>query len=472
MLGFTKKCFLFAIPTLITMATLPAWGEPKTIPGKYIVTLDKTIDPYQVTSEHKLNSSRHFHHAINGFATSLSESARKKLLTDPRVIAIEPDQVITANDIQASPTWGLDRVDQRALPLDGSYTYVISASGVTAYVIDTGINFTHNEFGGRATFGFDAFGGNGVDCNGHGTHVAGSIGGLTYGVAKSVNLVAVRVLDCNGSGSTSGVIAGIDWVTRNHVSAAVANLSLGGGISVALDQALLNMINSGVATVVAAGNEGRDACAGSPSRVSAAMTIGAASSTDAKPSWSNYGSCVDWFAPGVSITSAWIGSNSALNTISGTSMATPHTAGAAALYLAAHPTAKPIEVRDALLSFSTKNKISLASSSNNHMLHSLEMASGSGDYISPSIALTNPAVSPTVVARRSNLTLTAAASDNVGVKKVEFYLNGSLTCTDTVAPYSCNWKTPSYAATVNWYSKAYDAANNIGSTQIVTVKVQ
>jgi subtilisin family serine protease len=238
---------------------------------------------------------------------------------------------------------------------------------VTAYIIDTGILTTHTEFGGRATPGFDAVtsGGSAVDCNGHGTHVSGTVGGTTYGVAKDVRLVAVRVLDCNGSGSTSGVIAGIDWVTANHATPAVANMSLGGGASTALDQAVQRSIASGVTYAIAAGNGNfigiaQDACKSSPARVPEAITVSATNSSDTKASWANYGTCVDLFAPGVSITSAWATSNTATNTISGTSMATPHVAGVAALYLQGHAAAAPQEVRDALVAAATPSVVKSA----------------------------------------------------------------------------------------------------------------
>jgi subtilisin family serine protease len=246
---------------------------------------------------------------------------------------------------------------------------------VTAYVIDTGIRLTHDEFGGRAVSGFDAVdGGPADDCNGHGTHVAGTIGGSTYGVAKSVQLVAVRVLNCSGSGTWAGVIAGIDWVTGQHTSGpAVANMSLGGGASTAVDTAVSNSIADGVTYAVAAGNgnvagRAQDACKSSPARTPGALTIGAADKADKKASWSNYGNCVDWFAPGVSITSAWIGSDSATNTISGTSMATPHTAGVAALYLQGNPAASPAGVRTALYDNLTKGVVTSSKTANNHLL--------------------------------------------------------------------------------------------------------
>jgi len=279
---------------------------------------------------------------------------------------------------QSNATWGLDRIDQRALPLNQTYSYDTTGFGVTAYIIDTGINANHTEFGGRANWGYDFVDDDAVatDCNGHGTHVAATVGGNTYGVAKGVSLVAVRVLDCGGSGATSGVIAGIDWVTANAIKPAVANMSLGGGASNSLDTAVRNSIAEGVSYAVAAGNGNflgiaQNACNYSPARVAEAMTIGATNNTDTRASWSNYGDCVDWFAPGVSITSAWYTSDTATNTISGTSMATPHTTGVAALYLQAHSTASPQEVREALFAAATKAVVLNSKTVNNHLLYSL-----------------------------------------------------------------------------------------------------
>ncbi|HEV8455199.1 MAG TPA: S8 family peptidase, partial [Gemmatimonadales bacterium] len=291
-------------------------------------------------------------------------------------VRVEPDGIATIVTTQSGATWGLDRIDQPARPLSGTYSYNNTGAGVTAYIIDTGIRFGHNEFGGRATSGFDAVdGGTADDCNGHGTHVAGTVGGSVYGVAKAVSLVGVRVLNCSGSGTWSGVIAGMDWVTANHSGPTVANMSLGGGANSSVDQAVRNMIASGVATAIAAGNgnpggRAQDACKYSPARVTEAMTIGATSSSDAKASWSNYGNCVDWFAPGVGITSAWATSNTATNTISGTSMATPHTAGVVALYLQSHLSATPSQVRDALSANTTKNVVTSSKTVNNDLLFS------------------------------------------------------------------------------------------------------
>ena len=346
------------------------------IPGRFIITLRAGVDPSAVAAEHGARPDFVYSRVLNGFAGAISEAARTGLMQDARVLRIEPDGIARAVTTQAGATWGIDRIDQVNLPLSTTYSYTATGSGVTAYIIDTGINTSHSEFGTRASVGYDAFGGNGLDCNGHGTHVAGTVGGTTYGVAKGVTLKAVRVLDCGGSGTWSGVIAGMDWVSLNHTTGpAVANMSLGGGASSSVDAALSNMIADGVATAVAAGNgnqggRAQDACKYSPARVATAMTIGATSSTDAKTSWSNYGPCVDWFAPGLSIKSAWIGSSTATNTISGTSMATPHTAGVAALYLQGHPTASAQVVRDTLYALTTKNKVTNANTANNHLLFS------------------------------------------------------------------------------------------------------
>ncbi|MBA3567189.1 MAG: S8 family peptidase [Actinobacteria bacterium] len=315
-----------------------------------------------------------YEHALKGYAASVAEGSLGALLADHRVASIERDAEVTAT--QSGATWGLDRIDQRSSSLSGTFTYTKTGSGVKAYIIDTGIRFDHSQFGGRAESGFDAVdGGTADDCNGHGTHVAGTVGGMTYGVAKGVTLVAVRVLSCSGSGTTSGVIAGVDWVTGNHLAgqSAVANMSLGGGASSSLDTAVRNSIADGVSYAIAAGNGnivGRheDACKKSPARVTEAMTISATDQTDKKASWANYGNCVDWFAPGVGITSAWYTSSTDTNTISGTSMATPHTAGVAALYLQSNPGASPATVRDALYANTTNGIVTSSRTTNNHLL--------------------------------------------------------------------------------------------------------
>ena len=318
--------------------------------------------------------------ALRGFSVTMTEGMARRLAEHPLVEYVEENGLVSADTTQTGATWGLDRIDQRALPLNATFNYLATGAGVTAYIIDTGILTTHAQFGGRAIHGRDTVNNDAdaTDCNGHGTHVAGTVGGLTYGVAKAATLVAVRVLDCNGSGSNAGVIAGVDWVTAHHAAGApaVANMSLGGGASSALDTAVNNSINDGITYAVAAGNGfyglfAQNACNGSPSRVPNAITVSATDSTDTKPSWANIGSCVDLFAPGISITSSWHTSTTATNTISGTSMATPHVAGVAAQYLQSNPAASPLTVRDAIVNNATTGVVkSPGSGSPNRLLYS------------------------------------------------------------------------------------------------------
>jgi subtilisin family serine protease len=354
------------------------------IENSYIVVLDESvvgergrfsIAPYvaqEMAGTHQGEIQHVYQHALNGFSIKMSEQAAEALSNDFRVAYIEEDGIVTADATQSNPPWGLDRIDQRNLPLSATYTFNWTGSGVRAYVIDTGIRTSHTQFGGRASNVFDAFGGNGQDCNGHGTHVSGTIGGSTYGVAKSALLRGVRVLDCNGSGSTSGVISGVDWVTNNHINPAVANMSLGGGASSALDTAVNNLANSGVPIAVAAGNSNTDACTQSPARAANAITVGSTTTSDARSSFSNFGVCLDIFAPGSGILSAWISSDTATATLSGTSMASPHVAGVAALYKQFSPGASASTTRNAIVNGSTTNHVTNAgSSSPNRLLYSL-----------------------------------------------------------------------------------------------------
>ena len=300
-----------------------------------------------------------YRNTIKGFAVAdLPEAAVEALQRNPRVAYVERDGIMTADATQTNPpSWGLDRIDA-ADGLDQSYTYPNSGAGVRAYILDTGINPTHNDFAGRVGTGVDYIdGGSPDDCNGHGTHVAGTVGGTAYGVAKAVTLVAVRVLNCQGSGSTSGVIAGVDWVGNTSARPAVANMSLGGGYWQALNDAVTAAIAKGVTFAVAAGNSNANACNYSPAATPDAITVGATTSGDARASYSNYGSCVDIMAPGSSITSAWIGSNSAAATISGTSMASPHVAGVAALVLGNSSALTPLQVRNAIVNGATSNTL-------------------------------------------------------------------------------------------------------------------
>jgi serine protease len=314
-------------------------------------------------------------HALRGFTVKNAKRERiEKLLSDPRVDYVQENGIVYANATQTGATWGIDRVDQRDLPLNQTYNYDTTASNVHAYIIDTGIRGTHTNFGGRVSGGYTSItDGQGTnDCNGHGTHVAGTVGSATYGIAKAVQLHPVRVLNCQGSGTDAGVIAGVDWVTANHVKPAVANMSLGGGASTALDQAVTNLWNAGVFVAVAAGNDNSNACNYSPARAAAVFTVGSTTSTDARSSFSNYGTCLDIFAPGSSIMSTWSTSDTATNTISGTSMASPHVAGVGALYLAANPAATPSQVGTAIINASTPNKVtSPQTGSPNRLLYSL-----------------------------------------------------------------------------------------------------
>lgn len=318
-----------------------------------------------------------YRHATRGFAATIPGPAVEALRNDPQVALVEPDleRRGTTLTTQFSATWGLDRLDQRSRPLDGRYAYAADGTGVTAYIIDTGILPTHIEFGDRARVGYDAFGENGLDCHGHGTHVAGTIGATTWGVAKRAGLVAVRVLGCDGTGSTSSVIAGVDWVAGQAVRPAVANMSLGGDASTALDDAVTAAVQQGVTFVVAAGNSNANACNYSPARAASAITVGATGSDDSRASFSNFGKCLDLFAPGTGITSTWHTSTTAANTISGTSMASPHVAGVAALYLQGAPSASPAAVTSAVLAAATTNIVTKAGSgSPNRLLTNIGFA--------------------------------------------------------------------------------------------------
>ena len=313
-------------------AAVSANADGQAIDDSYIVVLKEGADPRTVAAAAGVSPWYVYDAVVNGFAGTLSAGQLNALQRNPNVEYVEKDQVMRASTDQTNATWGLDRINQRYLPLDGKYSYTYTGSTVRAYIIDTGIDAGHAEFEGRAQRVYDAFGGNGDDCNGHGTHVAGIVGGKIYGVAKKVMLRGVKVLGCDGSGSTSGIIAAIDWVRKNHIKPAVANMSLGGGYSSTLNTAVKNLSDAGVFVAVAAGNEDQDACNVSPASTAVAFTTAASDKSDYRATFSNYGSCVDAYAPGVNITAAWIGSGTTeIKTISGTSMASPHIAGVSAL---------------------------------------------------------------------------------------------------------------------------------------------
>ncbi|OLR89514.1 S8 family peptidase [Actinokineospora bangkokensis] len=368
---------LAAVPAQAATGVVLHADAADTVADSYIVVLKdgaKTLGAQQVSAQASTLATRYggtvgrtYDSAINGFSVSMSEAEAERLAADSSVAFVQANQRF---HVDATASWGLDRIDQADLPLDGSYSAPSDGAGVTAYIVDTGVNAAHETFGGRVSGGFDAVDNDGDpdDENGHGTHVAGTVGGTEYGVAPGVDIVPVRVLDAGGSGTTEGVVAGIDWVTENHSGPSVANMSLGGGADEALDAAVEGAIDSGVVFAVAAGNDGANASGYSPARVGPAITVAASDDTDAQASFSNYGSIVDLYAPGVGITSSWIGGTTETNTISGTSMATPHVTGAAALYLAQNPGATPAEVASGLTGSASADKITNASSGTPNLL--------------------------------------------------------------------------------------------------------
>jgi subtilisin family serine protease len=375
-----RRSATFGLAGVIVTAVLAAGGvayaEPReghvqglgvtnAVRDSFIVVLrDRTADDAQVratatelTATHGGRVKKVFSRAVQGFSARMTSLQAKRLAASADVAYVEQDRRMTKAGTQVNPpSWGLDRIDQSALPVDRSYNFPATADNVHAYVIDSGIRIDHQDFGGRASYGYDFVDNDAdaSDCNGHGTHVAGTIGGSRYGVAKDARLVAVRVLNCDGSGTAEGIVAGIDWVTRNAVKPAVANMSIGGARIQAVDTAVRASIASGVTYAVAAGNENQDACTRTPAAVAEAITVGATDETDFRASFSNYGNCVDLFAPGVNITSAWMSGDSAEGTLSGTSMASPHVAGAAALVLSENPDWTPQQVRDSIVNGATR----------------------------------------------------------------------------------------------------------------------
>ena len=336
-------------------------GNDGPIPGQYIVVFNDNVPDApglsaRLANDHGATTLYTYTGVLKGFAARMSEQAAANLQRNPNVAYVEQDQTVSISTTQSGATWGIDRIDQRNRPLSGTYTYTATASAVRVYIIDTGIYTSHTQFGGRASNVYDALGGSGQDCNGHGTHVAGTVGASTYGVAKAVRLRGVRVLNCSGSGSWSGIIAGMDWVRLNHIKPAVANMSLGGGYSSSVNTAANNLSNAGVFVAVAAGNSNANACNYSPASAANVTSVASSTSSDAKSSFSNYGSCTHLYAPGSSITSTWL--NGGTNTISGTSMASPHVAGVAALYKATFGDASSSTIRTWLINNSTTGVIS------------------------------------------------------------------------------------------------------------------
>jgi subtilisin family serine protease len=454
----------------------------KAVPGRYIVVLDEKASATahvgslveQLSALHGASVERVYSHALRGFSARMSEADALRLSNDPLVRYVEEDAEFTVSAAQFNPPWGVDRIDQRHLPLDQRFYYGSGSTGagVNAYVIDTGIRITHSEFGygARAQHAFSSVedGWNADDCHGHGTHVAGTLGGSSYGVAKEVTLHAVRVADCSGNGTTSSVIAGVDWVTANHVKPAVANMSLGLPAVQALDDAVTASINAGVFYVVSAGNDNVDACSQSPARVPAVVTVGATTQQDARASFSNYGGCVDLFAPGETIFSAWVYSNTNVRTLSGTSMAAPHVAGAAARYLQGHPQATPEQLTTRLLGNATPDKISNpGAGSPNKLLYTSCMGSNTTP---PQVALTAPLAGSTL---SGTVTLSATATDDEELIRVDFLLDGRVIASSTGAPYQVTWNSANVSNGAGVITaRAYDDSCNEAVSAPASVTVQ
>ncbi len=351
------------------------------IKNQYIVILNKDAGPSNdfaknIAKQHGGKVLQTYDTVLKGFAVYLPEATGtafvEAMKKNPNVLSVENDTIMKIDaTTQSNPDWGLDRIDQKTLPLNSAYSYLQTGSGTTAYIVDTGILSTHQQFSGRVLSGYTAISdGNGTtDCNGHGTHVAGTVGGSTYGVAKNVSLVPIRILGCDGSGASSNVIAGLDWILKNGKKPAVVNMSLGGDANTSLDSAVENLFNNGYVMVVAAGNSNTDACSSSPARVSKAITVAATDNTDTRASYSNYGSCVDIFAPGSQINSSWIGNNTATKILNGTSMATPHVAGVVAEMLQSTPNATPQTISTNLLNQASSNVVKNPSGSPNRLLY-------------------------------------------------------------------------------------------------------
>ncbi|MFC4019546.1 S8 family serine peptidase [Micromonospora sp. GCM10011542] len=421
-MGLSHRSVLVGVATLAMLATAtPAMaaepvgairdaGGATAVADSYIVVFKDSVvgrnrvgdNAERLVGRHGGQVARTYSTALRGFEVNVGAAAASRIAADPAVAYVEQNHTVSISGTQPNPpSWGLDRVDQRNLPLNSSYTYPNTASNVRAYIIDTGVLYGHNDFGGRAVSGFDAVdGGSADDCNGHGTHVAGTVGGSSYGVAKGAQIVGVRVLNCQGSGTNAQVVAGIDWVTANAVKPAVANMSLGGSANSSIDTAVTNSINSGITYAVAAGNgdifgNRQNACNYSPARVGSAITVGATQNNDAAASFSNFGTCVDILAPGVNITSAWYTGTSATNTISGTSMASPHVAGAAALVLSANPAWSPQQVRDNLVNAATPNVVTnVGTGTPNRLLYVVNGTTPPTNDFSVSVSPTSGSTAP------------------------------------------------------------------------------
>ena len=486
-----SKFLVFAISFVLLVSGLQVAQADiaNSVSEKYIIRFMDDDDAGAESNEIKkqgIKVDRVLNQAFKGLIGDFSVAQLNELKKNPKFLYAEKDGPVHTTTFSTIPvldnsvkSWGLDRINQRNLPLDSSYSYQYNGQGVKAYVIDTGINASHSEFVGRVLPGntqiVDANGTN--DCNGHGTHVAGTIGGSTFGVARAVSLIPVRVLDCLGSGTTSGVIAGIDWVIANHASnePAVANLSLGGGKSLALNDAIARLVADNVVVAVAAGNSNADACSSSPSSAPSAITVGASERADNRASYSNFGTCLDIFAPGSAIVSSWIGSANATNTISGTSMASPHVAGAAALLLEKNPSFTPAQIQDQMTAGATPNKVSSPGTGSINLLLATETA---GPYTAPVLTVpatpSAPSISSTATGR---LAVTVSTANNGGSAIRSYSLNlwtsptsnGALTLARTVTVTS---SALSVSATITgltsrtFYVVTASASNAIGNSGV------
>lgn len=468
----------------LILATRDAQGTTKPLLEQHVVVLKDGIHPEKLANEYGIKITRSYHHALRGFAAILSTQTLNRLSRDPRVSLIQKDQPVHSLGVQSlndGSSWGLDRVDQRTPTLNSEYHSTSTGAGVTVYVIDTGVLSDHDEFltetGSRVISAIDLSNANDFEpyCpDGHGTHVAGIVGGKTYGVAKEVNLVSVRVLDCGGNGTTSTIVAGIDWVTENHHSPAVANLSLGSVGDRVIDLAVQKLIASGVTTVTAAGNSRSDACLSSPGRVPNVINVAASDRDDSRWLWGDYGRCVDLFAPGVDILSAWsYPTPQTFITLSGSSMSAGFVSGAAALYLQRHPEASPIEVRNALLQQSTKGVIGDARSQNAHLLYVLEEDQATKrDVIAPEkVTLISPQEGTTLITN-DLIEFKAMAQDDRSIKKVHFYVDGVLRGLAKEAPFVSRIKIEGHKKTRTIWAVAYDSSGNATASSPVKVYIQ